>query len=311
MPATHPSAEPPEDVVALARRQHGVVSTRQLRDAGVTRSKLRTKVRRGDWSRMLQGIYRVGAAEATWEAQLQAHLLAAGEEAVASHQAAAALHGLEGFHRARLEISVPRNCSYNHEGVLVHRSTDLQLVSSATRKGLPVTPVVRTLLDLAAVVPQPRLHRAIEDARRRDLVSWTGLTRSLVAHARPGRLGITALRSIVDEHQDEVLATENGFEFLVMSLLKENGLPEPVPQYEVCLDGDRYRVDLAYPWCKLAIELDGSKHIERSTFETDRPRQNALVLAGWTVLRYTWRFYVRSSAGIVRDVRTALGLAGS
>lgn len=304
------SPAPQEAVVALARDQHGVVSTRQLWDAGMTRSQLRTKLRQGEWARVLHGVYRVGAPKVTWEAQLRAHLLAAGEGAVASHRAAAALHELEGFHRAGLEVSVPRTSDYHHRDIKVHRSTDLHLVSSTTRGGIPVTAVARTLLDLAAVVPRHRLHRAVEDARRRDLVTWEGLMRSLVTHARPGRPGITRLRAVVEEHRDEVVATENGFEFLVACLLQEAGLPPPERQVPVCCDGAQFSIDLAYPSAKLAIELDGGKHTERPTFEKDRPRQNALVLAGWTVLRYTWRFYVRRGATIVREVHAALEGAG-
>jgi hypothetical protein len=298
---------PLEKTVALARRQHGVISVKQLRDNGISPRQIRTRMARGEWARVVHGVYRIGASQATWEAQLQAHLLAAGSDAVASHRTAAVLHGLEGFHRATPEISIPRHRSYRHPAVKVHRSNDLHLVSFETRDGLQVTSPVRTLLDLAGVVPPSKVHRALEDALRRDLVSWTGVTRCLVAHARHGRPGIAPLRSIVDKHRDEVVATESGFEFLVSCLLQEAGLPPPVPQHPVELAGRAFRVDLAYPADKLAIELDGSVHREKPTFETDRPRQNALILAGWTVLRYTWGFYVRRSSTLVSEVRAAIG----
>jgi very-short-patch-repair endonuclease len=41
---------------------------------------------------------------------------------------------------------------------------------------------------------------------------------------------------------------------------------------------------------KLAIEIDGRLfHTAAEVFETDRGRQNTLVLDGWCVLRFTWR----------------------
>ena len=69
----------------------------------------------------------------------------------------------------------------------------------------------------------------------------------------------------------------------------EAGLPRPVLQHPVELGGRRYRIDLAYPEQRVAIELDGSVHLRRDVWEADHERQKALVLAGWTVLRFTWR----------------------
>ena len=56
-------------------------------------------------------------------------------------------------------------------------------------------------------------------------------------------------------------------------------------------DGDRFvaEVDLAFPRLKIAIELDGSHHLEAEVRERDLPRQNDLVLLGWTVLRFSWK----------------------
>jgi len=49
-------------------------------------------------------------------------------------------------------------------------------------------------------------------------------------------------------------------------------------------------VDLAVRRLRLAVELDGWKvHSRSDAFHTDRDRQDMLVAAGWTVLRYTPR----------------------
>jgi very-short-patch-repair endonuclease len=66
------------------------------------------------------------------------------------------------------------------------------------------------------------------------------------------------------------------------------GLPELVQQHRVTIGNRRYRIDLAYPEKKLAIELDGwDTHRHRSAFDEDRARANELVVAGWHVLRFT------------------------
>ena len=66
------------------------------------------------------------------------------------------------------------------------------------------------------------------------------------------------------------------------------GLPEPVQQHPVSVGGRQYRIDLAYPEHKVAIEIDGWEyHRSRSAFDDDRTRANDLVVAGWHVLRFT------------------------
>ena len=53
---------------------------------------------------------------------------------------------------------------------------------------------------------------------------------------------------------------------------------------------------------KIAIELDGSIHLEDDVRERDLPRQNDLVLLGWTVLRFTWkRFTERPTSSSQRS----------
>ncbi|MGH9224336.1 MAG: endonuclease domain-containing protein [Acidimicrobiales bacterium] len=79
-----------------------------------------------------------------------------------------------------------------------------------------------------------------------------------------------------------------------------------VRQFEVVLGGQRYFVDLAYPARRLAIELDGVTAHGGNRFQTDRTRQNAPVLAGWTVLRFTWADVTERPDRVVAAIRLAL-----
>jgi very-short-patch-repair endonuclease len=89
-------------------------------------------------------------------------------------------------------------------------------------------------------------------------------------------------------------------------LLVGAGLPDPAVQYEVVAGGQRYRLDLAYPGLRLAIEYDGDHHRERETFRRDVARLNALRTAGWTVLRFTAADVLRHPERVVVQVRTVL-----
>jgi hypothetical protein len=201
---------------------------------------------------------------------------------------------------------VPRGRRYRPTSVRVHESTDLHLAAVTRIEGIPTTAVARTLLDLGAVMSQRGVHLALDNARRRGLTDWDQLLDTLVAHARRGRRGVGALRAILGQHHGEVEKTGSGSERLVAILLAEAGLPKPALQHEVVYEGRRYYIDLAYPAEWVAIEYDGKQHAEVEVWEGDHPRQNDVVLSGWTVLRYTRRMYLREPDRIVREVRRAL-----
>jgi very-short-patch-repair endonuclease len=68
-----------------------------------------------------------------------------------------------------------------------------------------------------------------------------------------------------------------------------------------------YYLDIAFKRPRLALEIDGRIHqTDRDLFESDRWRQNALVLAGWRVLRFTWTMLEAHPEEFVRQVRSAL-----
>jgi very-short-patch-repair endonuclease len=253
------------------------------------------------------GVVRVEGAQITWESTLLAHVLAAGDAAMASHRSAAALWRFDGFRRVgKPELVLPATQRRNRADVIVHRSSDVDLVKAVRIDGIPATPVGRTLLDLGAVVGRQKVLLAVDDARRRKLIDWSQLLDVLLLHARRGRDGVGTLRAILDEHLGEVAKTDSGFERLVMILLAQHGLPRPVLQHEVRFEGRKYRIDLAYPDRHIAIELDGQVHLQREVWERDHIRQIALTNAGWRVLPFTWRQYREDPGWIVREVRKAL-----
>lgn len=101
-------------------------------------------------------------------------------------------------------------------------------------------------------------------------------------------------------------AIESELDLVVLQLLVDHGLPMPVLQHEVHLGGRTYRLDLAYPDLKIAIECDGRIHAEGIRFDTDRMRQNLLVIDGWLVLRITWPMATEHPTRVAADIRRAL-----
>ncbi len=298
-------------IAEIARTQHSVISGAQAVERGVSRKQLEHRVAVGRLTRIDHDVFHVAGAPLTWESKVTGLLLAAGPGAVASHRCAAALWGIEGFVRGTPELTVPRGQRFRRKSARVHESTDLDRCGRRERDHIALTDPARTLLDLARRLSDPKLLTAIESARRLRLTTWSELAATLAKHARRGRPGIARLRRVIaaNIHREEV--TDSAFELLVLSLLLEHGLPEPVVHYVLRGPGGRAlaELDLAYPTWRIAIELDGGDHRRPEVFERDRPRQNSIVLEGWTILRFTWDTFVNRPHEIVETVRTAIDLA--
>lgn len=302
-----------EVLAELARGQHSVFSGTQALSRGVTRKMLRTRVAAGHLDRVDHDVFHVSGTPMTWNAKVLGLVLAAGDGALASHRTAAAIWGLDDFRHGTPEVTVPRGTRFRRSAVRVHESTDLDRCGSRIRDSIPITDPARTLLDLARRHDDLLLLGAIESARRLHLTKWSELVATLAKHARRGRPGIRRLRRVITAniHREEI--TDSAFELLVLALLIEHGLPEPIVHHRLFAPGGSLlaEIDLAYPDMRIAIELDGGVHRRREVFERDRPRQNGIVLEGWIILRFTWEMLEHRPQEIVTAVRAATTLARS
>jgi len=282
----------------IARPQHGLVTAAQSRAVGVTARQLRTRSDRDSLARVQRGVYRTAGARSTWEQRLLAACLAAGPGAVASHRAAAVLWDLTDG-PAPVEITVSYDRGTRPRSTIVHRSTDLRAVDVARRSGIPVTNPIRTVGDLGAVAPE-LVKPAVERGLYARTFTTAALWRLLDDLARPGRRGLGVLRQVLearalgDDRCDSVL------EPILADIMATAGV-DVVYQLPIVVGGSRYVVDFAIPSVKLCIEVDGLEvHGTRDALDHDLARQNALVLAGWHVLRYT-STHLRRRRRAIRD----------
>jgi very-short-patch-repair endonuclease len=292
-------------------RQHWLVTLADVRAAGGDHRAASRRVVAGIWEKVDVGVYRLAAVPPSWEARALAPILALGPGAVASHACAAALHEVPGFGHGTPELSVPRDGGGRlRASAIIHTSTDLDRCARVLLRGIPTTDINRTVLDLARRTGAVRLTRLIEWARRERLTTWDDLIQTLARHARCGRPGIRRLRGVIlaNMHRDEV--TDSDFELLVLTSMVERGLPEPVLHHKVFV-GDRFvaEVDLAYPELRIAIELDGRVHLLEEVWDQDLPRQNDLVLCGWTILRFSWARFAKNPDRVMEEIRLAITTA--
>ena len=88
--------------------------------------------------------------------------------------------------------------------------------------------------------------------------------------------------------------------------------PDPIRQHDVGGETWIGRVDVCYPHARLVIELDGRRwHDSHLAREDDRRRDNALVVAGWRVVRITWRELMDDPAATVALVRRLLAASAA
>jgi predicted transcriptional regulator of viral defense system len=131
---------------------------------------VRHRLRAGRLEPVRRGVYRIAGTPVTWQPSLLAACLAV-PGAMASFRSAAALFGLDGFPPDVLEITVPGRRRTRLEGVIVHDSVVAGPEHASIATAIPVTSVARTLCDLTGVVPNWTVERAVDEARRRKLVT--------------------------------------------------------------------------------------------------------------------------------------------
>ncbi|HZQ26822.1 MAG TPA: type IV toxin-antitoxin system AbiEi family antitoxin domain-containing protein [Acidimicrobiales bacterium] len=267
---------PATQLARRARVEHGLISWEQALACGMSPAGMTRAVRSGRLERVHPGVYRVAGAPETWEQRALAAVLASG--GVVSHRSAARVWGL-------LDTDIVEVTGRRVQGVTAHESSDLDPRHRTRRGRLPITNPMRTLVDLGAVLPG-----AVPDALERALIdklcSLAGVERALDDVARRGRAGAGPLRAALDHRALGATRADGMLEPRLARLIRDYGLPMPVFQYQV---GRIARVDAAYPERKLAIEVDGFEvHGTPSAFRKDLERQNRLVAAGWTILRFTW-----------------------
>jgi predicted transcriptional regulator of viral defense system/very-short-patch-repair endonuclease len=297
-------AHPDRTLAGLAARQHGVVARRQLASLGLSDTMVRDRVAKGRLVRLHRGVYAVGHDRLRREGRWLAAVLAVGPGALLSHRDAAALHGLRppGDH-LRWEVTTTGRAS-STRAIRVFRTTALDAQDATSVEGIPVTSVGRTLVDLAGTVTKAQLAKALNEAERQRVFDLEAIERALErTHTRNGT-GHAAMRQALEQLRAiGAHVTRSELEDRFLALLDAHDLPRPATNATV----EGMEVDACWPEQRLVVELDGwDTHATRRAFQEDRERGNALELAGWRLLRFTWADVARWRDETAATVRGAL-----
>lgn len=287
----------------LASQQHGALADRQLRALGITARAQRTAIDRQVLQRVAPGVVVVVGSADTWYRCLQIGLLALGPSAFVSHEAAAALLGLDRFVPGRAELTVPRNHRRQRvDGVQIHTSSVIGPYDVLTVEGFPCASATRTILDLAASGAKPaRLAAAMDSAIRLRLSAPVVLIERLPTVR--GQRGVRLL--------DELLLDSGGESMLerrFLALVREAGLTRPVTQRRIRSEGRHVaRVDFLYAEQRVVVEVSGRLgHSNPEDRERDAQRRNELQDLGYRVYEYTWGHLTRRPDYVLSSLRDRL-----
>lgn len=284
---------------------HAVASTEQLTELGLEERALTAAVRLGIIVRLRRGAY---AKESAWNAAkpwerdtmlIWAHYESTGGRALYSHVSAARLHSCQVWDAGRhvhVITGYANSKSSTANDVRAHRLplADGDTINVLLKDGrqLQVTSLERTVLDCARILPMEQaavigdhaLHKGADLDQLRGLLAKSPMKRG----ARRAQLLLDALDG----------RSESAGETRTRLLLRSFGMLNFVPQVPILTREGQFRADFADPQRRIVIEFDGrAKYSDyRPTAEVllaERSRENALIEAGWLVLRLSWNQLAR------------------
>ena len=277
----------------LLRCHAGIITVTEARRLGVTDSMVSHRVRTRRWTRVAPGTYLVSGHRWSDEARVRAAVAAT--SGVLHGVSAAWWHGLADHLGSTIHVTIPRERRTTPVAGVRVRRRDLDTRDVTALRDITITSLSLTVLESAIAL---RDGSVFLDRMLQRRVSFGELVS--VQERTGGQVGAPALRTLLSAAADRAGSEA---ERVLLRLLRRAGVRGMDPGYETL----GYEIDVAFPAAMVAVEVDGwAWHHEADRFVHDRARQNALVAAGWTVLRYTWHQLHREPDRVVAEIKAAV-----
>jgi very-short-patch-repair endonuclease len=298
-------------------RLEGLVTTTDLRAAGITRRQQATLLGRGELVAVSSGVlargsvYRELVAKSASAELLRAAaaLVTSAPGAVASHHTAAVMYNLDllGWPPQRISITRPpaSGSRSGKPGVLVH-SAELPPGHVTRRKGVPVTTVARTVIDIARISPFRAGVVTADSALRRAPITRDDLV-AVLNDCRQWR-GARTAAAVVDFADG---LAESALESIARVLFRDLGLPPPELQAWIGDGHEEVRVDFRWRQYRTIAEVDGAvKYTDLTADPAMRAigqlrRDEFLRELGYEVVHFTWQDITRDQHRVAAAIRTA------
>lgn len=261
---------------------------------------LRTPIQRateaGRLTRLLPGVY-VDAGRAEELPTKAAAIARWDPTAVICGRAAASLTYWPEIKVGPVEVASTVRHAAQKGFVFVERKIPADLVREES--GVRTTEPSLTAIELA----KTEFSDPIDIALRKRVVSLASMREAI--DLTPHRRGHADRRRVLLDSRDEPWSAA---ERLAHRLYRRAGITGWVTNLKTVVpDVGTYYLDMAFRRLRMAIEIDGRLHeTDVDVFETDRLRQNALVLQGWLMLRFTWHLLDHDPGYVIATTREAL-----
>lgn len=309
MPSSHRSARrvvpawPDRAIAELAARQQTMVSRRQLLALGIRPRTIDDALARGRLFRVHRGVYSLVPTRARPPLAAEwAAVLASGPHAVLSHWTAGYLDALlpAPVRSGPVHLTIVGHHRDPRRGLVVHRAIALDPRDVHRVRGLPVTSVARTVVDLAPSLGDDGLEQLVDRALHRT--SRAKMLEAVARHA--GRPGVARVAALLDPERPSAEARSRT-EARLRRMLISAGLPPPDANQAV----GPYIADLMWREQRVIVEYDSDLHAGDLARRRDDVRHNDLTSWGWNVLHVPWPVLRDHPERVVAWVAVALARA--
>jgi predicted transcriptional regulator of viral defense system len=266
-------------ISAVAVRQNGNITIRQLLDLGLSRNAVSNRVKVGLLHRVFPGVYHVGTPATTPLERAAAAVLACGEEAALSHASAMTHWGFWSRWDKPIEVTIPTG-HRRPKGIRVHRSKILVPRDTAVHHWIRVTRPARTLFDVAPRLDNKALARSVNNALHTTYLKRGHLVEQLQRH--PTHPAASRMLPFVVTKDGP---TRSDWERAFPAFCARWKLPKPIMGYRI----GRRTVDAFWEKDRIIIELDSiAYHLNPFAFVDDRSRDKDHLTLRLVTVRVVW-----------------------
>lgn len=279
----------------LLARQDGLVTLAQAAQTGLAERTLRSWVAAGRWERVAPRVFLVGGHPFTDRARVRAAGLWAGDQGLVCGPAAAWWYGMLDGSPDVVRITVPRARRLRPIPGVEVRRRDIGFADRRVVRGLRLTDRPLTVLETTVALPDA------SEFFDRALQKHVRIEQLYRAHHRAiGAYGGARMTELLTAAADRA---DSAAERLMLAILRGSTIRGWVRHHPFGI----WHVDFAVPASKVAIEVDGwAWHVAPDRFRNDRHKGNALVRAGWVLLRFTWHDLVNRPGYVLAEITAAL-----
>jgi hypothetical protein len=237
---------------------------------------------------VFRGAFGVGRHVVDSRGRMVAATLACGEGSVVSHGTAAVLLGLWEHRPQLVDVIAPVESGRRISGIRRRHTPPPLPRDEWLWDGVPCTSPSRTIVDVAGIVREGPLRRAIEQAAVRQMLDLGAIEEIL---AGPRRRGSRQLRAVLEDWRGYSPGTRlrSPMEARFLAMLAAHDVPAPECNAILWIGGEKLEVDFYWRRQRFVVETDGAKYHDNPQAQArDQRRDRILAASGIHVWRLRW-----------------------